>query len=159
MTQPVIRRDIFKFFWWHLGMITCQSIKAQKRSHTKYHVFLLSRISQQIDRWINLFSITFSSWGKVHNFLWDNLTISRDRAYTHDEHRIVLVLFFYFHFGFHYSTSTFSLFSVWLGFHYSTSTCGADKRTVAVVMTVKVVKVMRQNLEIFKFYYQLLQHI
>ena len=44
-----------------------------------------------------------------------------------------LLAFLYFHFG----------------FHYSTSTCGADKRTVAVVMTVKVVKVMRQNLEIF----------
>ena len=34
-------------------------------------------------------------------------------------------------------------------FYYSTSTCGADRRTVAVVITVNVVKVIKQNLQRF----------
>ena len=39
----------------------------------------------------------------------------------------------------------------WCGveFYYSTSTCGADRRTVAVVITVNVVKVIKQNLQRF----------
>ena len=63
-----------------------------------------------------------------------------------------LVFFFFLVLDFTIQQAYFPCAQCDFGFHYSTSTCGADKRTVAVVITVKVVKVMRQNLELFEFY-------
>ena len=49
---------------------------------------------------------------------------------------------------FFYSKMVFDI--PWCGVEfYSTSTCGADRRTVAVVITVNVVKVIKQNLQWF----------
>ena len=54
-----------------------------------------------------------------------------------------------FHVLFHGLPPIFVFWWCGVEFYYSTSTCGADRRTVAVVITVNVVKVIKQNLQWF----------